>query len=250
MKSQKVKITLRENNFSEETKEQMWEIYKKYYTYTKESFMDRISGNNFYAFYTKGDRLVGFTGLRIDRFKFEGRRKLLVYYGQTVVDQGFRGKALTQRTGVKLCIKYFKDILFSDVYMWCDALTYRAYLVFAKTLEEYYPTYKEPTPGHIKRMMTYIGEQRYGENFQPESGTVEKPIDYVKDPSVKIRPAKLRDADINFYAHANPGYQQGNGLLTLAPMNRTNVSILFRRFIINPAKAIKQQVRAKRMATV
>ena len=74
------------------------------------------------------------------------------------------------------------------MYFWCDALTYKSYLVFAKTLHEFYPTYKIGTPTVVKQVMDFIGQTHYTDAYCPDSGNVSKPVNYVSDRSCKFRP--------------------------------------------------------------
>ena len=227
----KVSIKITGNQFSASTKEEMWNIYKKYYNYSKNSFMERVAMNNYFALYTNQGKIVGFTGLRINKVQSDKKRKLMIYFGQTVIDKQFRGKALLPITGAKLCMKYFWDLLSSEVYFWCDALSYKPYLVFAKTLADFYPTRKRNMPKSIKNLIDVIGNQHYQDSYCPESGTVLKPVHLVSDLSVCVYEKDKQDADIQFYMKANPRYTEGHGLITLAPVNFSNFNLLLKRFI-------------------
>ncbi|RMG28810.1 MAG: hypothetical protein D6730_04965 [Bacteroidetes bacterium] len=210
-------------------KEEMWQIYRKYYHYSKASFMERIASNNYYALYYQGRQLVGFTGLRINQFRFEGKRHLLMYFGQTVIERIHRGKSLIARTGAKLCLKYLPQILTSKTYFWCDALTYKAYLVVAKTLDECYPSRKAEMPPAIKRLKDHIGKMYYGAAYCPQSGTVKKAVKYVNDFTTEVRQKDKQDADVRFYLQQNPLHVQGHGLLALGPVNWSNFWLLMQR---------------------
>ncbi|MFT4667362.1 MAG: hypothetical protein ACI8YQ_004291 [Polaribacter sp.] len=227
----KISINITDNQFSAATKEEMWNIYKKYYNYSKSSFMERVANNNHFSLYTNQGKIVGFTGLRINKVQSDKKSKLLIYFGQTVIDKQFRGKALLPITGAKLCMKYFWDLLRSDVYFWCDALNYKPYLVFAKTLADFYPTRKRNMPKAIKNLIDFIGNQHYKESYCPETGTVLKPVNLVSDLSVRVYENDRKDVDIQFYMKGNPGYIDGHGLITLAPVNFSNFNLLLKRFI-------------------
>lgn len=241
MKKAKVKVRLVSNDFSETTKEEMWQLYRQYYHYSKEDFMQRIAKNNYYSMYRSEGRLVGFTGLRIHRMKGRTGRKLLIYYGQTVIEKEFRGKSLLPRTAGKLCLRFFWDLITSKVFFWADCLTYKAYLVFAKTVEEYYPSYKKQNPAEIKQILDRIGMMNYRDTYCPETGTVKKDKVLVNDKtSFSIRPEYARDPDVTFFQQANPNYISGHGLITLTPMNWKNISLIFERLIWKGAKKTKR----------
>ncbi len=165
------------------------------------------------------------------RVNIEGQNNLLIYFGQTIIEKAFRGKSLIPVTGAKLCFKFLRELLFSKVYFWADALTYKAYLVFAKTLNEYYPSRQAKPPVIVHKLVDFIGEKHYPESYCPKSGTVKKSKRLVADPTVNIHQSDLKDADVKFYLEANPNCKKGHGLITIAPVNRKNISLLLQRYL-------------------
>ncbi len=130
MKLSTKKVIITQGGFSPETTEYLWSLYHKYYAYSKESFLERMEKNNFFALYIVDGFLVGFTGLRINRATIHGKKRFFIYFGQTVIDKAHRGKSLIPLTGVKLCKMFFKDLLRSKAYFWAECLSYKAYLIF------------------------------------------------------------------------------------------------------------------------
>ena len=242
MPAAKIKVSLATNDLSEETKEAMWAIYRSYYHYDRSVFMERFGRNTHYAFYRSGDRLIGFTGLRINRTKVSQCSRLLIYFGQTIIEREYRGQGLIQRTGALLCYRYFWQILCSRAYFWADTLTYKAYLVFAKTLREYYPNFRKDNPADIEQLIAYIGQTHYPDSYCPESGTVSKPVNYVADRSTAIHLSDTRDADVLFFTLANPNHIDGHGLITLGPINYLNLLAILRKI----GKKYLSRIRGKR----
>jgi hypothetical protein len=240
----KISINITDNQFSAATKEEMWNVYKKYYTYSKDDFMNRIAKNSHFAIYTHAGKIVGFTGLRITRTKIEGKSSLFMYFGQTVIETACRGHALLPFTGLKLCLKYFKDLFFSDIYFWCDALTYKSYLVFAKSLSLCYPSRKQQMSESIKNLINYIGQKHYADSYCSTLGTVRKSKKLVSDPSVSISNKDEQDADIRFFMKVNPNHAKGHGLITLAKLNRNTFSPVLYRFANSIIKNLRNQMAA------
>lgn len=229
MKKAKIKVSIVGNELSPAVKEEMWEVYSKYYDYSKAYFMGRMEKNNHFSLYTVENKIIGFTGLRINRTTINGRKRLLFYFGQTIIDANYRGKSLIPTTGAKLCLKYLPEMLSSKTYFWADCLTYKAYLVITKTLENGYPSYKNNQLGDEKDVVDYIGKTHYGNAYCPQTGTVKKDAQVVNDVNTQI-PFKYRqDPDINFYVKANPLYIEGHGLIALGPVTFTNFTILLKR---------------------
>jgi hypothetical protein len=239
MKSPKIQVEITSNDLSEATKEEMWQVYQQYYHYDRDYFMERIDRNNYFSFYLEDGKIVGFTGLRINRTSVGRKECLLIYFGQTIISKAYRGNALIPRTAVQLCLKYWKDILMGRVYVWADALTYKAYLVFAKTLSEYYPSYRSQMPEYIQSLIQFVGQEYYGSSFCSATGTVKKNTVWVNDASTIAPPANTTDKDILFYKAANAHNAQGHGLITLAPMHPGNYLMLI-------LKSIKKRLFPKR----
>ena len=225
------KVLITTNQLSESTKEEMWRIYESYYNYERSAFMARIVKNNYYAFYIHNEELVGFTGLKIDDVQFNNRKVFLIYFGQTIILDGFRGKSLIPITGFKLFLKFWNKFLFSEMYFWADALCYKPYLVFAKTLDEYFPSYKSPLSKEAKEVIDYIGHTHYADSYDPGTGTVRKDLNLVRDPASVIKEKDRQDPDIRFFEEANPDHPSGRGLITLGPGNAKNIKLLLYRYI-------------------
>lgn len=231
MKKAKIKVSIVGNELNPALKEEMWEVYSKYYDYSKAYFMERMEKNNFFSLYTVEEKIIGFTGLRINRTTINGKKRLLFYFGQTIIDADYRGNSLIPTTGAKLCLMYLPEILRSKTYFWADCLTYKAYLVITKTLENGYPSYKNNQAGDEKDVVDYIGRTHYGNTYCPQTGTVRKDNLVVNDTNTQI-PFKYRqDPDINFYVKANPLYIEGHGLIALGPVDFTNFTILLKRLV-------------------
>ena len=227
----RISIMIQENELSEKLKMEMWHLYQRYYAYSKQDFLKKMEKNNYYALYYYNDNLVGFTGLRINDIKIQRQNYFLLYFGQTVIDQSFRGQQLIQRTGTKLCLKFWNKLLFSKAIFWADTLTYKAYLVFAKSLQECYPSRKRQMPTQVEKVIDFIGDTHYPTSYNKKNRTVVKDINLVTDSTVQIKAQDRGDLDIQFFMKANPNYAIGHGLITLGPMNLTNLIFIMKNAI-------------------
>lgn len=242
-KNKKIKVIIVPNHIDEATREEMWSIYQSYYNYTKEEFLTKMGKNNYYSFYINNGKIVGFTGLRINQILVKGKKVFLMYFGQTVIEKAYRGKSLIPLTGFKLCVKFARQILTSRSFWWADTLTYKAYLVFAKTLDTCYPSRKQETPSDVKAVIDQIGQIYYEDTYMPERGTVRKNTKFVADPTAEISQKVLVDPDIAFYTKANPNYAKGDGLITLGEINFRHFKILLGRTIKNIFRLPKKDSR-------
>ncbi|MDP5171255.1 MAG: hypothetical protein NWR72_13505, partial [Bacteroidia bacterium] len=162
----KITVSITPNQLTESQIATMWQIYQKYYQYTQESFVARTSQSTHFAFYHDGEELVGFTGLRLNESQIGGKPHAFIYFGQTVLEKAYRGRSLLQATGTKLVLKYARFLLTGKVFWWCDALTYRSYLAFARSVSEYYPSRHNPLPPQIREVFDHLGETYYADTYQ------------------------------------------------------------------------------------
>lgn len=236
----RIKIELCDNKLSEQVIAEMWAIYQPFYHYSEQSFRERIERNTHYALYRQDSRIVGFTGLRIQKINLVNDKFLTVYFGQTVITNQVRGCGLINRTGLLLMVKFWRSLLSRKVVFWADALTYRAYLVFAKNLQECYPRRHQLLPLRMRNLRDYLGYTNYGDRYCPSTGTVAKDLFLVNDPQMIIAEEKLQDPDIYLFAQANPGYLRGAGLLTMGPATWENFA-----FMIKKAWSKKREINAR-----
>ncbi len=203
--------------------------------------MARTFQNTHFALYLRNGNIGGFTGLRINKLKLGERQRFLIYYGQTILPWGYKGSTLLPLTAVKLVMTYWKELLFNDAWFWYDSLTYKAYLISAKSLAEYYPNFRATSPQHAQQVVDYLGKHYYGVHYNPQNGTVSKSQNFVKDKRRTIYERLLQDRDIAFYAQVNPEYQNGHGLLTYAPINFANIYALVKGSLQKKVKTISSK---------
>jgi hypothetical protein len=236
----RIKIELCGNDLAEQVIAEMWSVYQPFYHYSETSFRERIDRNTHYALYRQNGRIVGFTGLRIQKIDLANEKFLTVYFGQTVVTNQVRGCGLINRTGLLIIAKFWSSFLSRKVVFWADALTYRAYLVFAKNLQECYPRRDQLLPLNMRKLRDHLGYTNYGDRYCPMTGTVAKDHFLVNDPQMIIAEEKLRDPDVYLFAQANPNYLQGSGLLTMGPSTWSNLA-----FMVKKALGKQQQMKSK-----
>lgn len=217
---------------------QMWELYRKYYHTEEAAFYQRFNTNQYYALYRCEGQLVGFTGLREKEIFNASGTALCVYIGQTIIDTRFRKYSLIPRSCLYIVLKNFLANPFRPIYLWCDSLTYKPYIAFAKATTYTYPTRKKETPDHVQQLIHKLGRIYYGNQYNPARGTVKKEMNVVNDSSSIITRQDLQQADIAFYASSNPDYRKGHGLITITKASVGN-------FIHCALRCLKKQLRFK-----
>lgn len=200
----------------------MFELYSRYYQIEMERFLDRFESNDQYVIYWKGPKIIGFTGFRLKSVKTPVRTYQTIYFGHSVIHHQHRGKALIPLSIVKIYLKQRSLHPEQPIYVWCDALTYKPYLLFANYLKEYYPSRLQANSAEVDHIIRELGNHYYGETFNPSTGTVYKAQKAVSDHTTLIHENHLSHPDIAFYAEKNKKYDMGHGLIVIAPLSVLN----------------------------
>ncbi len=210
----------------------MWVLFSHYYDVDQRSFFYEMGSNDYYALYTDEKKLIGFTGFRYRKIKTEDGTCQALQIGQTVMKQNYRGQSFVAQTCLSLFIKHYLRYPFRPLYAWCDALTFKPYLMFANGLETFYPNYLEETPTKLKSILDSLGNYHYGVNYNPETNVVKKFQKAVNDTTANISEKELDNPHIAFYNKQNPDHIHGNGYLVIAPINFRNMFFLAKKCII------------------
>lgn len=220
-------------------KESMFQLYLKYYHVERAVFFNRFKTIDFYTLYFWNYQIVGFTGFRVKTFENEYGSFKTLYIGQTVLDKKHRKQSLIPKTCFRIILRELMKNPTETIYVWCDALTFKAYLNFARSVKKFYPARHLKPSEEIKTLITQLGQHYYGTLFDATSGTVRKPANIVKDPASAITAKALENPDIAFFAKQNPKYQEGHGLITLAPLDWENMVSLGKKCFLKPLMAVK-----------
>lgn len=207
---------------------EMWELYRKYYTTERRAFFDRFQQTDCYAIYWYGKTMIGFTAIRMRPMQIGTQQILTFYLGQSVIQKAFRGKSLIAQTCAKLFLKHYLRRPLVPIYVWCDALTYKPYLLFANAFQTYYPTPKIETPRDVQQIIQQVGQTYYADSFDEATGTVHKAANIIEDHSITVQQKDLEHPAIRFFVNQNPKHLAGHGLLTIAPVHFRNLVSLIK----------------------
>jgi hypothetical protein len=219
------------SSLSAMTVERLWALYSPQHNVTREFFESRLDGFERVAlFRARTDRhVVGFTGVRMRDVVSGSRRCRTVYFGQTYIADGYRGQQTIPRTVTRLLLTERVMAPRMPWFFWCDALTYKPYLVMARNLDRFYPHPTMATPPDVQELLDRLGEVYYPGSYDPKTGVVAKDQARLKEHVAPIGERESRDPFIRFYARRNPGHASGNGLLITCPMTLENLASYLRR---------------------
>jgi hypothetical protein len=97
-------------------------------------------------------------------------------------------------------------------------------------LEEYYPSYKYPTPENIQCFIDRLAVKKFGKFY--ENGLVIPSIpDMLKSGKNDVPEKRTEDEDVKFFLRKNPEYYKGNELVCLAKLHPDNLTKAGKRLL-------------------
>lgn len=208
--------------------EALWQLYSPHHNVEKLEFYERIykKMDHITRYFDKvTGELVGMTGVRHQDFKLSnGMKVYTVYNGMSFINPIYRGLHLLPQTLAFYGMRLKRKHLFGHIYLWSDAISYKPYVLMARSTRVFYPSRKRATPPHIAELIQLVGKKFYGESFDPEACVVRKESNRLKDYVAPITEVDLQDPDINFYTQKNPGYKNGDGLINVIPLTWLNMA--------------------------
>jgi len=246
--SQKINIEFVSSKEALLLKEKMWPIYRLYFEAAEEDFYKRIESTSLYALYKVQSDLVGFTAVYLDELSMEEETIQLLGLGSTIILPEFRSNFLLQRTCLTLRLKLFVKKPLSKVYFWCHASSYKTYCILAG-FRQYYPNHQEELPSKYQAIIDFIGNKKFGGNYDALNQTALYENVLSKDKGNLISTGQLRDPDIEFFHQrinsSKPAINGINGVITVAPMDLTNIYGRLTDFVLRKKRKRIESVEVK-----
>lgn len=204
----------------------MFELFARHYDNSERQRFEADLDAKTAAFVMRDpDRNVrGFSTLDLSVQTIGKRTYHVLFSGDTIVDPYFWGRndfALRwiERAGLYAARRpEFPLVWFLIVK---GHRTYRYMPTFA---HRFYPNREAPLPQKAKVLRDRLARQRFGEDYDPETGVVAfaEPRDFLNSGLAFIPESQKRKRDVGFFLKQNPGYERGNELVCLchlAPHN-------------------------------
>jgi len=91
-------------------------------------------------------------------------------------------------------------------------------------LPEFWPRRDRATPADTAAFIDRLASQRYGSDWNPETGVVRRSGYKLLRPETAPIADELRsDSDVSFFEAINPGHREGDMLVCLAPLTLKNL---------------------------
>ena len=202
------------------TRDAMFALFARHYEGAeRETFARDLAGKQrVILLLDRAGEVAGFSTIQLLEMTVEGVRRLVVFSGDTVIDQNAWGQKRLQRTFTRFLIQTKLRYPWRRVYWFLISKGYKTYLLMRRNLTSY-PNHRGATPSAIQEVMDHVARIKFPEHYDAESGLVVLPENTTVRADVRdLRPEDRVDPDIDFFLERNPEWRQGHELCCLAEL--------------------------------
>ena len=159
-------------------------------------------------------------------------RPCVVFRAEAGILREYRGRSQTLWFGLNEAIKYRLRHPFCSLYYLGSFVHPSVLYMFSRYFSEYYPRADSPLPDTIKKFMLELANIFHIKAVEGRS-FLARQVGWITKESDEDRKYWQQNTNpmVKFYIHTNPGYIDGNGLLTLVPLTFSNITMSLIRFI-------------------
>jgi hypothetical protein len=180
----------------------------------------------------RGSRLVGFSTQLACTTRFQDERVNVIYSGDTIVTPQAWGTTALPRAWVA-GVNALKAALPPGRCFWLLLTSgFRTYRFLPVFWREFFPRFDTPTPPEIQSLLGQVARERFGAQFNPDSGIVRFAHPQRLRPGLRvIPPGRELDSHTAFFLERNPAHAQGDELVCLAELCPENLTAAGRRMM-------------------
>jgi hypothetical protein len=205
--------------------DEIWEISQFHYEMERDYAEATLKKRQRIALLRSGadGALVGMAALDTYAVSFDGRRIAAIFTSHVLLREQHRGQNLIQRLGFRAFLEARLRYPLRRIYWFFDTFSYKSYLLLARNARHFWPRHDRTTPAWEQALMTRLGNEIYGDAWQPARGIVGRSGRKRLRPGVNPINARLAgDADFEFFIRRNPGHAEGDMLVCLCPLSLPN----------------------------
>jgi len=171
--------------------------------------------------------LQGFTTMQLFDFQFNNKHVKIIYSGDTVISEDFRGEMELMRAWWQFLCKIQQKNETVDIYWMLISKGWRTYKLLPIFFKKFYPNKKNETPADFQYFIDDLGAFKFPAEYKNGLLVPHSP-DYLKNGKNDVPSHRGNDSDIQFFLEKNPHFYKGNELLCvtkLHPNNLTNIGL-------------------------
>ncbi len=206
---------------------------------THEQFARDLEEKHLALLLERQDKLVGFSTLLAYTTRFEGASTNIIYSGDTIVTPDAWGTTALPRAWVA-GVDALRATLPPGRCFWLLLTSgFRTYRFLPVFWREFFPRYDAPTPRATKDLLSQLARERFGTQFNSDTGVVRFTNPQKLRLGLKQVPAgREQDPHISFFLSRNPGHARGDELVCLTELRPENLTAAGRRMMTPQGHAI------------
>ena len=224
-------------NISENQKHEMFRLMEGHYVNVvwNDFVLDLSEKNWIILLFSLDDKMVGFSTqlLIIPEINTPFNNCVVLYSGDTIIAHEYWGSIALPVAFLQLVSTIQKAHPDKNIYWMLISKGLRTYKFLSVFLKEYYPCHFAEIPLFIKNLMQYMGNKKFGENYNSEKGIIDAHANsqFLKE---TFQPAEKTDNLVaNFFYKNNHGYCKGDELLCMAEISDYNLHPFIKRMVKN-----------------
>ncbi len=170
-------------------------------------------------------RLWGFSTLLLYTSTVCGRPLTMVCSGDTIVDPSAWGSSALVRTWIRAVYHLRQDYPEGELYWLLLTSGFRTYRFMSVFCRDFLPRFDLGESTEARRMRDLLALERFGPLYDKDAGLVRFPRPQALRESLAIVPeGRHADPHVRFFLERNPGHAIGEELVSLASLERENLT--------------------------
>ena len=211
------------------------------------NYFENVSAEPFYADLDEKEQVIllrdgdncirGFSTMMRFDVTVNGNEVLGIFSGDTIIDRACWGTALLPKLWARLAFRWSDAAPHDRVYWLLLSAGYKTYRFLPVFFDSFYPTHETETPPDRQRILDALASARYPEAYDPDDGVVRLDQPTPLRPNVAPPTEQRRqNPHVAFFLNANPGYTEGDELVCLTQVTRSNLTRAGRRMVESASK--------------
>jgi hypothetical protein len=206
--------------------EAMLDLMTRYYqNVARDCFTSDLTAKRWVILLEDEGGLRGFSTQTVFEHRLEGRKLLIFYSGDTIIDRSFWGSTALPMAFARLVLTEAEKYPDREPYWLLTTKGHRTYRFLPVYFRTFFPSTQARTPAFEARLIADIGRTLFGHRFDPARGILRACADdqRLRPEHADVPLRQARDPHVAFFLKVNPGYGQGDELVCIASFRRNNL---------------------------
>jgi len=205
------------------TRASMWLLFQRHYELVTRATFDADLARKHLVCLLRdtGDASVcGFSTVELIHDVDNGKRSIILYSGDTIVDPDYWGQTSLQLAFLWICTRLTIRHPATPLYWFLICKGYRTYLLLARNVPAFWPRHGS-ADSREAALLNRLAQAKFADSYDAASSVARfsQCPGRLRPNVAPIRPTMLDDPDIRFFVERNPGHALGDELCCIARMD-------------------------------